>query len=87
VNIVLIGNKCDLSDRRAITAEQGAALAKEYNIQFFETSAKQDINVQEAFGALVRQVSDRLFGGDTKPTGPDNTVQPGPGNPQKQKCC
>jgi hypothetical protein len=61
VNIVLIGNKCDLSDRRAISAEDGGRLAKEYGILFFETSAKQDINVQEAFGALVKQVSDRLF--------------------------
>ena len=61
VNIVLIGNKCDLSDRRAISTEDGQRLAKEYGIPFFETSAKQDINVQEAFGALVKQVSDRLF--------------------------
>ena len=61
VNIVLIGNKCDLSDRRAISSEDGSRLAKEYNILFFETSAKQDVNVQEAFGALVKQVSDRLF--------------------------
>ena len=55
------GAQCDLSDRRAISTEDGAKLAKEYGIAFFETSAKQDINVQEAFGALVKLVSDRLF--------------------------
>lgn len=61
VNIVLIGNKHDLSDKRVISEAQGAALAKEYGISFFETSAKTDHNVQAAFGALVNQVSDRLF--------------------------
>jgi len=88
VNIVLIGNKCDLADRRAIPTEAGVALAKEYNIQFFETSAKQDIQVQEAFGALVKQVSDRLFG-DPKAgqTGSaTGTVDVSPST-QKKSCC
>jgi hypothetical protein len=53
--------RCDLSDRRAISTEDGAKLAKEYGIAFYETSAKQDINVQEAFGQLVKLVADRLF--------------------------
>ena len=53
--------RCDLSDRRAISTEDGARLAKEYGIAFFETSAKQDVNVQEAFGQLVKLVADRLF--------------------------
>lgn len=35
-------------------------LADEYDISFFECSAKADVNVQEAFGALVEQVSARL---------------------------
>ena len=68
VNIVLIGNKCDLTDKRVVETEKGKELAKEFGIQFFETSAKADINVQDAFSALVKQVTDRLFaeGGTTK---------------------
>ena len=53
--------RCDLSDRRAISTADGERLAKEYGIAFYETSAKQDVNVQEAFGHLVKLVSDRLF--------------------------
>jgi GTPase SAR1 family protein len=46
---VLVGNKCDMTDEKMIEAEQGADLAKEFGMQFFETSAKTGHNVQEAF--------------------------------------
>jgi hypothetical protein len=32
-----------------ISSEEGENLAKEYNIHFFETSAKQDLNVEKSF--------------------------------------
>ncbi len=40
VNRLLIANKCDM-ENRAVSLEEGEALAKEYSIPFFETSAKQ----------------------------------------------
>eukprot|EP00457_Paulinella_chromatophora_P019446 gb/GEZN01021120.1/.p1 GENE.gb/GEZN01021120.1/~~gb/GEZN01021120.1/.p1 ORF type:complete len:215 (-),score=31.72 gb/GEZN01021120.1/:16-636(-) len=61
VNIVLIGNKCDLESKIVIDKARGQELADEYNIDFFETSAKADIQVQEAFTRLVTSVCDRLF--------------------------
>jgi small GTP-binding protein len=61
VNIVLIGNKSDLESKRAVEKSRGQDLAKEYDILFFETSAKADINVQEAFTALVGAVCERMF--------------------------
>jgi len=61
VNIVLIGNKSDLDNKRVIDKQRGQELADEYNIAFFETSAKSDQNVQEAFTSLVNSVCDRLF--------------------------
>ena len=39
VNKILIGNKCDMLDKKVITTEQGKALADEYGIKFMETSA------------------------------------------------
>ena len=47
VNKILIGNKCDIEDQRMVTKEEGEKLAKEYDIKFFETSAKQDFQVGE----------------------------------------
>merc|ERR1740123_2168275 len=46
---MLIGNKCDQTDNRVITRERGQLLADEYNVKFYETSAKTDHNVEEAF--------------------------------------
>ena len=45
--MILIGNMCDLSDRRVISKEEGQSLADEYGMKFFETSAKANINVEE----------------------------------------
>mmetsp|Transcript_16388 Transcript_16388/g.19376 ORF Transcript_16388/g.19376 Transcript_16388/m.19376 type:complete len:174 (-) Transcript_16388:500-1021(-) len=46
VNKILIGNKCDMDEQRVVSTEEGQNLAKEYGIQFFETSAKNDNNVE-----------------------------------------
>ena len=54
VNKILIGNKCDMMDKKVITTEQGKALADEYQIKFTETSAKSNIGVEEAFFSLAR---------------------------------
>ena len=46
---ILVGNKSDVAEsKRAIPFAVGKALADEYNIQFFETSAKENRNVEEA---------------------------------------
>jgi len=49
VEKILIGNKADLTDRKVITTEAGMSLAKEFGMQFFETSARTGLNVNEAF--------------------------------------
>eukprot|EP00954_Amorphochlora_amoebiformis_P023812 1362225-Amorphochlora_amoeboformis.AAC.4 len=50
--------------------ETGENLAKEFGIKFFETSAKDHVNVTEAFDALTRDVIQRKFkgGGENKTT-------------------
>ncbi|CAN0008926.1 unnamed protein product [Phaeothamnion confervicola] len=61
VNQILIGNKCDMNDEREVSTEDGAQLAAEYGIQFFETSAKNDINVEKGFITIAREVKNRLM--------------------------
>ena len=53
VELLIIGNKCDLEDKRAISYEEGKKYADDLNIPFFETSAKDTINVTEAFQKLA----------------------------------
>ncbi len=56
VNKILIGNKSDWTDKRAVTEEQGRQLAEELGIRFMETSAKVNEGVEEAFFTLARCV-------------------------------
>jgi len=52
--IVLVGNKCDLEAQRQVTTQNGKELAAEWDVPFFETSAKDKTNVTESFHGLVR---------------------------------
>ncbi|CAM9933110.1 unnamed protein product [Discosporangium mesarthrocarpum] len=69
VNKILIGNKCDMEDEREVSREEGAQLAAEYGIQFFETSAKNDVNVEKGFITIAREVKDRLMADGPNPGG------------------
>jgi Ras-related protein Rab-10 len=53
---MLIGNKCDMEDKRCITRARGEALAREHAIPFLETSAKNNINIEKAFFEMGRLV-------------------------------
>ncbi|KAL0074637.1 ras family-domain-containing protein [Phycomyces blakesleeanus] len=61
VNKILIGNKCDMVEKRVIAEEQGQELATELGIRFMETSAKANIGVEEAFFDLARDIKKRLI--------------------------
>ena len=50
---LLIGNKCDLEDIRSITKEELDEYCKEKNISYLETSAKDNINLKEAFNKII----------------------------------
>ncbi|KAF2872012.1 ATP synthase regulation protein NCA2-domain-containing protein [Massariosphaeria phaeospora] len=61
VNKILIGNKCDWEEKRAISTERGQALADELGIPFLEVSAKSNINVDTAFYSLAADIKKRLI--------------------------
>merc|ERR1719412_1708448 len=59
VPLVIAGNKCDLRDHNdgsQVKKETGTDLAKKWDCPFFETSAKDKINNEECFFAVVREI-------------------------------
>ena len=57
VQKILIGNKCDRSDRE-ITTDLGKQFAQESDMPFLETSAKNSHNIDELFLQLAKTLRD-----------------------------
>ena len=57
--IILVGNKSDLIEKRVISYEEAEKLAKEFNINYFECSAKTGENINVAFNDLIEQMVEK----------------------------
>jgi hypothetical protein len=75
--------------QQVISYDEGQALAKEYNINFFETSAKQDLNVEKAFITIATDVKNRLIadGGSNGASGGHKLAAGGNSTAPKKGCC
>jgi len=54
ISRILIGNKKDLEDQRQVPYQEGKELADHFNVRFLETSAKESLNVEDAFMTMTR---------------------------------
>ena len=57
IKIILIGNKCDLIEKREVKEDDGKIKAKDLNVPFMETSALNCINVEKAFNFLIEEIA------------------------------
>ncbi|CDY47920.1 BnaAnng09520D [Brassica napus] len=57
---LLIGNKNDMVESKVVSTETGKALADELGIPFLETSAKDSINVEQAFLTIAGEIKKRM---------------------------
>ena len=53
IEVILLGNKSDLEEKRKVSPEEGAGFALENNYIFMETSCARNDNVANAFEALI----------------------------------
>ena len=58
--MILVGNKCDLEDKRQVSYEEGQDLAEKNELLFFETSAKDGINVEEVFINSAKEIAKKI---------------------------
>ena len=65
VPVVIFGNKCDLFENYEVENEDAKKFAKDHNLQYFETSAKQNVNVQEGFNSIAKLAYEKYLGNNS----------------------
>ena len=87
---ILIGNKCDLEEEREISKDEGEAFAMRNGMQYIETSAKINTNVNEAFEALSK-IMIEYYSKKSSANNENKTIKMNKGTnitiPKKKKCC
>lgn len=69
VVVILVGNKCDLTEGREIPYHIGEMFAQKHNMKFIETSAKDSANVEQIFqelSATLLKQANQTFDGHRK---------------------
>ena len=91
IQIILIGNKKDLEDKRQVQTEEGQSLADKNGLLFLETSAKTAVNVSEAFINSAQKILEMIQKTGIDPTLPGKnvkiTVDDDDEEEQKRGCC
>ncbi|CAF3173308.1 unnamed protein product [Rotaria socialis] len=73
VNKLLVGNKCDLTAKKAVEYTKAKEYADSLNIPFLETSAKNSTNVEQAFMTMATEIKSRMASVQSGPSGKPST--------------
>ncbi|KAJ1749955.1 hypothetical protein IW139_003816 [Coemansia sp. RSA 353] len=68
VAMVLVGNKSDLKNERQVTLAEAKQVASAYMCPYVETSAKENINVDQVFVNSVKMANKLRAGEDEEVT-------------------
>ena len=86
---ILVGNKCDIKESIHLSQEDITAYCKEHNnMPYFETSAKDNINLEETFDKAVDMAYERNSKNDPNYVPPQtNYIKIAKEEPEKGGCC
>ena len=88
---LLIGNKCDLEEKRKVSYQEGKDFATSNGMQFIETSAKADTKVKDAFELLTQEIIKSTITKDKGIEKKEKTIHLSSGtadlNTKKKSCC
>lgn len=85
-----VGNKNDDANQKVVITEDAKRFATQMEIQLFETSAKDNINVEEMFLAITEKVLRHKLDQNAQNAKDNNDkikILPPRGNKKKNKCC
>ncbi|CAN4106773.1 unnamed protein product [Withania somnifera] len=98
--IILIGNKTDLEDQRAVPTEDAKEFAQKEGLFFLETSALEATNVEDAFSTVLTEIfnivnkknlaaDENQSNGNPASLSGKKILVPGPAQviPEKKACC
>jgi len=77
MSIIIVGNKSDLEDKRRVSFAEGSKFASENGTAFIETSARNKVNVIEAFTEAAKIVLSKIDSGVIDITNEKFGVKPG----------
>ena len=85
VPIVIVGNKSDLEEDRAVQRARAFALSQSWgNAPYYETSARRRANVNEVFIDLCRQIIRKDLQGNSKSSDSDRKREGGKGQDRRK---
>jgi small GTP-binding protein len=91
LGLLLIGNKIDLNEKRNVKKEEAEEFAKEYNINYYETSALQNINIKNIINDIAQQCLNKIQKNDEfyfqNSLNEKKMIIDNISNNKKKKCC
>lgn len=90
VSRILVGNKNDAPERKVVETEDAQKFAEQMKIQLYETSAKENINVEEMFNGITALVLKQKLENQAKLNAPNDNGKVNlekRGKRNKGKCC
>ncbi|PAV90470.1 hypothetical protein WR25_14605 [Diploscapter pachys] len=76
VEKMLLGNKCDMADKRVVSRERGEKIAQDHGIRFLETSAKANVHIDTAFYELAEAILDKMPSNADDGSGDTDRIDP-----------